>query len=1088
MPHGPAAQRAQSLRRPLKVFLRLERLEARDCPSSGYYFTDATNTGIVPTSLIENDGNSWVDVNGDGRPDLWIGGEMMAKSELSTPPNLYINNGNGTFTDAFSTAFPPDNPLAKLNDAEGSAWADFFNTGTPDLLQSSGGVGGKSFKGSFFFVNRQGQFTEEAAVDGLQNGVKTGREPVFLDWNHDGLLDAIVLEHQIAKSGSATLYSQTPTGFVTATNQAGLGGVIKDPAVAESVDLNGDGVPDLVVLPANDSGKGPLFFAGNVGAPGFTLQPNFLPYYHDITDMAVGDFFNTGYNDIFFTRRFDNQSDVEQAGPNVIAAHLIQGAQTGFTFQSSGTLSFDLNLPAYSQVTGLVDQIFIGSQGYHPAGLPFTLDPNDPNNQGIVPHNTSMGQGLYIGYDTASQTWQVYYTNNTPMSPFVLNMSQPVSNLTPVGFDPNAAAMQPEFLVYNPVTKTYQNKTIQAGLATPIMGGSVVAGDFNNDGLLDIYVQTQSFLADKGGILYLNNGNGTFTAVPGLPPQPGVFYADQENHVGRRVAMADYNGDGTLDLFIPNTKLETPSFNYYAGPNELVYNPPNGNNWVEFNLQGVESNREAIGAVVYLTSGGVTQRRDVTDGRHLGAQNWTTVQFGLGQNTTIDQVVIDWPSGIVQTLTNVPIDQLQTIVEPGGHSMTQARPISIFSPNQTYNGNLDTVNTQDFYQFTAGRPVTVQLFLTGQAQIQLLDQSGNVLAQSQTGPSGQQDLTINEPIGTYYIQVLLGQAQPGSYSLNVDALPLAPLISNLVISPLKAAAPPITITATAALGVPGNGFVAGAEFFIDGVGDNGTGIPMAAQDGSFDEPTEVVTGTIDGALFASLASRHHILYLHAMDNQGDWGPVISEFFFVDTEGPVTLSLAVNPSQASTPPTITARVSDKGTGLSKVATAEYFIDTPGANGTGTALTLGKLFDGGVIRLVSGTIDPTVFSQLSLGQHTLYVNGEDSLGNWGPLVSTTFTVIAGQDAMRLGGPLGGAVATLPPAEGATPPAPTAASVSSREDGLLVPESPAPPTPVGVAAGTQASGQPERDHPFKPRQSPQARPWGALMKELENGEETE
>jgi hypothetical protein len=62
-----------------------------------------------------------------------------------------------------------------------------------------------------------------------------------------------------------------------------------------------------------------------------------------------------------------------------------------------------------------------------------------------------------------------------------------------------------------------------------------------------------------------------------------------------------------------------------------------------------------------------------------------------------------------------------------------------------------------------------------------------------------------------------------------------------------------------------------------------------------------------------------------------------------------------------------------------------------------------------------------------------------------------------------------------------------VSSRDDVILVPESPAP-TPGGVAAGTQASGQPERNHAFKPRQSAQAWLPVALMKELENGEETE
>jgi hypothetical protein len=970
----------------------LERLEARDCPS--YFFTQATNTGIAPYTLNPNDSISWVDVNGDGRPDLWIGAEMMAQSDVQNPPSLYINNGNGTFTDAFSTSFAPNNQLANLNDAEGSVWGDVFNTGSPDLLQTSGGVGGKHISGSFFFVNRQGQLTEEASADGLNNGLHSGRLATFLDWNHDGLPDALVLNSTASAKGNVILYQQTPNGFVDVTAQSGLASDTPYPAWAQSVDLTGHGIPDLLIGPSDKSGLDPLLYQANQGTPGYTLLPDALsalPKNPNITDLAVGDFFNTGYNDLFFVRRFDNQSDVEQGGNNLIAAHMVGGTQTGFTFQSSGTLTFDLGQPSYSEATINTNRIFIGSGGYNPGSLPFTLDPNDSRNQGIMAHDPNNGQGLYIGYDSGSHKWQVYYAAPSSLSPFVLSLSKPVSQLTPIGFDPNAEALRPYLLVYNPTTKSFVDDTVQAGLATPLSAGGVVAGDFNNDGLLDIYVSCEHFLSDQGGVLYLNNGNGTFTAVPATPAYPGIFFSEVENSGGRRPIVADYKGDGTLGLFLPTTKLETPNAIDNDAPNSLFYTQANGNHWIELNLQGVESNREALGAEVFVTAGGVTQRRDVTGGRHTDAQDSNVLHFGLGQSTQISKIIIDWPSGLVQELDNVSADQLVNVVEPGGHSLSQARPITVFSANQTYAGNLTAANPQDFYQFTAFRPVTVQLAMTGPAQIALLEY-GKVLAKSQL-LNGQQVLTAAEGPGTYFVEVLAtAPANGAAYQILFDVVPAAPLISNLVLNPVAAAVPPIVVTATASLGAPGSGFVGGAEFFIDVVGADGTGVPMTAQDGTFDESTEQVIGQIAGQLFANLSNHHHILYIHAEDAQGDWGPFVSMNFVKDSLGPITSQLSVTPSSSSVPPTISATVSDKQTQLSKILSAEYFIDTDGAPGTGTPMTLGQLGDGGVIRLVSAVIPWGVWAGLTFGQHTVYVDGEDVLGNWGLPLSVTFTKTA------------------------------------------------------------------------------------------------
>ena len=104
-------------------------------------------------------------------------------------------------------------------------------------------------------------------------------------------------------------------------------------------------------------------------------------------------------------------------------------------------------------------------------------------------------------------------------------------------------------------------------------------------------------------------------------------------------------------------------------------------------------------------------------------------------------------------------------------------------------------------------------------------------------------------------------------------------------------------------------------------------------------------------------------------------------------GPTTSNLTVTPSPTSTPPTISATISDAGTTNNNIVAAEYFIGTAGSNGRGTPLT--GSFTGDTVT-VSGTLTAAQFSAPSQGTYTIYVNGEDADANWGPTGSTTFIV--------------------------------------------------------------------------------------------------
>ena len=127
----------------------------------------------------------------------------------------------------------------------------------------------------------------------------------------------------------------------------------------------------------------------------------------------------------------------------------------------------------------------------------------------------------------------------------------------------------------------------------------------------------------------------TFTLVSGaLPSNNGSF--------------GDLNNDGFIDGF--------------TGGNIYV-NGGNANNWITINTEGVESNRNGIGARVKVTSALGSQIRDVRSGEGFRFMSTLNTHFGLGADTEITNITITWPSGIVDTLDDVAVNQVLTVVE-----------------------------------------------------------------------------------------------------------------------------------------------------------------------------------------------------------------------------------------------------------------------------------------------------------------------------------------------------------------------------------------------------------------------------------------
>lgn len=481
-------------------------------------------------------------------------------------------------------------------------------------------------------------------------GIKTERinGVAWLDYDNDGDVDFF----------GTRLYRNDGDIFVDVTQEAGLEEIAYGSGIA-GADYNNDGCVDLYVAhsPQND-----ILFKNNCnGTFSNVTWSAGIQNWGESTGVAWADYDNDGFVDVYIAKTtesdFRGYLSQQREVPNVLYRNNGDGTFTNMT-TSAGVEGLTTCRPELPE-DGILNELI--NTGFHISFQPSWVDVDDDglldlfvaSDTLVSPLYKNNGDGTFVDVTQESGLCRI----GTGMGVAVGDYDRDLD------LDIYVANTGENYLWEN-IGGNFVEVAKTVGLAETGIAWGMAFFDADNDADLDLYLangrlanvmgynEVEGELKETDTDVFFENTRGFFDAVDNSD-QFGVV-----DQVSSSVAVADYNNDGFDDVFVNNFVEGTVDAKHIVWRNK-----GNANNWIQIVLEGVESNRSAIGARVYVTSGRTVQMREIKSGSSFLSQNSLWQTFGIGKRTSVEEVRITWPSGIEQVITNPTINEKLVVRE-----------------------------------------------------------------------------------------------------------------------------------------------------------------------------------------------------------------------------------------------------------------------------------------------------------------------------------------------------------------------------------------------------------------------------------------
>ena len=526
------------------------------------------------------------------------------------------------------------------------------------------------------------QFEDISFDAGVADVAVNSSGPSFIDYDNDGDIDIYVNTEYHGENQGNRLFENDGSGyFIDVAVERGVDNKYALGRGASWGDYDNDGEMDLIVsnLPSSGGTKIPpttlfknlLIETGSANFRNATVESNLFRA-NVKEDREIGGIGNTGAGVAWAD--YDNDGDLDLYWK--CADYDIDNA----LFRNNGDGTFtDVTEEAGAGIIDLVAEA--GSQG-----SPNWTDVNQDGWIDLLVTNEGSEKILFLNQENGTFK-NITRSFRAPSGTVFLNPGN--ANGACIGDIDNDGDMdiflptadQSNRLYISLLSDTgslsYKDISLSSGIDHKSGARGCTMGDFDNDGLIDIYVNNgglqntlindvinlpifvQFYIAIEPAYnkLFQNNGDLTFSDVTKTS-------GTEVLGIGSGVGNADLDDDGFLDLFLTNrTFYNSDKQITESDRNYLLRNKGNGNNWIKIELTGTKSNTNAYGARVKVMAGESIQYREHTSAHGYNSANDYRLHFGLANEESIDSIEIIWPSGERQLLTDIAVNQTLSIEE-----------------------------------------------------------------------------------------------------------------------------------------------------------------------------------------------------------------------------------------------------------------------------------------------------------------------------------------------------------------------------------------------------------------------------------------